>query len=288
MAACLPEARVHAGPDAPACDYAVLWKPPPAVFQRQPRLKALFSLGAGVDGLLAMPSLPADVPLVRMEDAGMADQMIEYALYLALRELRQFRAYGGDQAQARWAPRPARARGDLSIGVLGLGVLGGAVARVLAGFGFTVSGWSRSAVSIDGVRCEHGPAGLDAVLGRSELLLLFLPVTRDTEGLLDRVRLARLPAGAVVANLARGELIDEEALLDALDSGHVAAACLDVARQEPLPPAHPFWGHPRVELTPHVAALTDVAAACEQVARKIRQLEAGKPVTGVVDRAHGY
>lgn len=288
LAACLPEARVHAGPDAPACDYAVVWKPPAALFAKQPRLKALFSLGAGVNGLLAMPSLPREVPLVRMEDVGMAAQMVEYALYVALRRFRRFAEYADAQAEGRWAPRSIRDRHDFPIGVLGLGVLGGAVARALADFGFAVSGWSRTAKAIDGVRCEHGSDGFDAVLGRSELLLVFLPLTGDTEGLLDQERLARLPEGAALANLSRGELVDDEALLEALDSGWISEAYLDVFSREPLPPGHRYWTHPRVRMTPHVAALTPCSVACEQVAGKIRQLEAGEPISGVVDRVRGY
>jgi len=286
--ACLPEARVHAGPGAPACDYAVVWQPPAELFESQRRLKALFSLGAGVNGLLAMPSLPGDVPLVRMEDGGMAGQMVEYALYVALREFRRLPDYRRDQSQARWASQPARARGDFAIGVLGLGVLGGAVARALADFGFAVSGWSRDDKSITGVRCGHGAQGLDDVLESSQVLMLFLPVTGATDGLLGRARLARLPEGAAVVNLSRGELIDEDALLEALDSGRLAAAYLDVFRQEPLPADHPFWHHPRVRITPHVAALTDTHLACMQVAEKIRRLEAGEPISGVVDRLRGY
>lgn len=288
LAAQLPEARVHAGPDAPACDYAVLWKPAPALFERQTRLKAMFSLGAGVDALLALPTLPRSVPLVRMEDAGMAAQMVEYALYVALREFRGLRDYAEAQASARWAPRPARARSDFRIGVLGLGVLGGAVAHALADFGFDVTGWSRSPRDVARVHCVHGAATLDAVLARSELVLLFLPATAETDGLLDRARIARLPRGAAVANLSRGELIDEDALLEALDAGAVGAAYLDVFRHEPLPADHRFWRHPRVGITPHVAALTDIGVACAQVAAKIRRLEAGAPVSGVVDVDRGY
>ena len=288
LAACLPMARVHAGPDAPACDYAVVWQPPAELFERQRRLKALFSLGAGVNGLLAMPSLPRDVPLVRMEDGGMAAQMVEYALYVALAELRRFPDYRRAQSQARWSPQPARARGELTIGVLGLGVLGGAVARALAEFGFAVRGWSRSARSVPGARCSHGAQGLDDVLAGSQLLMLFLPLTDATEGLLDRARLAQLPVGAAVVNLSRGELVDEGALLEALDSGRLAAAYLDVFRQEPLAPGHPLWRHPNARLTPHVAALTDTRVACLQVADKIRRLEAGEPISGVVDRLRGY
>ena len=288
LAACLPEARVHAGIDAPACDYAVVWQPPARLFEQQSRLKALFSLGAGVNGLLAMPSLPRDVPLVRMEDGGMAAQMIEYALYVALRELRRFPGYERDQSQQRWSPQPARARGEFAIGVLGLGVLGGAVARALADFGFDVSGWSRAERSIQGVHCEFGAHGLDNVLARSQVLMLFLPLTRATGGLLDRDRLAQLPAGSAVVNLSRGELIDDDALLEALDCGCVGAAYLDVFHQEPLPGDHPFWRHPNVRITPHVAALTDVHLACSQIADKIRRLQAGLAISGVVERLREY
>ena len=288
LSACLPEARVHAGPDAPACDYAVVWQPHAGWRERQPRLKALFSLGAGVNGLLAMPSLPDNVPLVRMEDGGMAAQMVEYALYVSLRELRRFPDYARDQAHPRWSPQPARARGDFAIGVLGLGVLGGAVARALADFGFAVSGWSRSTRSVPGVRCVHGARGLDDVLATSRLLIVFLPLTGATENLLDGARLAQLPAGAALVNLSRGELVDDDALLEALDSGHLAAAYLDVFREEPLPADHAFWRHPRVRITPHVAALTDMHLASMQVAAKIRRLQTGEPVTGMVDRLRGY
>lgn len=288
LAALLPEATVHAGPGAPPCDYALVWKPPPELFAVQTRLKALFSLGAGVNGLLAMPALPGGVPLVRMEDAGMASQMVEYALYVALRQFRRFPAYRHEQESQAWSPLPARTRADFRIGVLGLGALGGEVARALAAFGFTVSGWGRTQKAIDGVACGHGDEGLGRTLAGSELLLVFLPSTDATQRLLDARRLRQLPVGACIANLSRGEVLDEDALLALLDDGHIAEAHLDVFHQEPLPAGHPFWQHPRVRVTPHIAALTDPAIAAAQVARKIRQLEAGQPVTGVVDRRRQY
>ncbi|WP_460832831.1 2-hydroxyacid dehydrogenase [Lysobacter humi (ex Lee et al. 2017)] len=284
----LPDARVHAGLGAPPCDYAVLWKPPATVFAEQPCLKAVFSLGAGVDGLLAMPELPRGVPLVRMEDAGMAPQMFEIALYTALREFRGLRVYARDQAERRWSPRPARARVDFRIAVLGLGVLGGAVAKALAEFGFDVIGWSRGARDVPGVRCMHGPDALDGVLGASELVVLCLPSTASTVRLLDRDRLARMRPGAALLNIARGDLVDEAALVEALDAGRLGAAYLDVFQHEPLPVDHPFWSHPRVHVTPHVAALTDVELAAEQIAAKILRLQAGLDVTGIVDPARGY
>ncbi|QWP75363.1 glyoxylate/hydroxypyruvate reductase A [Lysobacter sp. K5869] len=288
VSALLPEAIVRTGIDAPPCDYVIVWKPPAELFAAQTRLKAIFSLGAGVDGLLAMPALPADVPLVRMEDGGMAPQMIEYALYVALRRLRRFGDYERSQAQASWSPRPARPRGDLRIGVLGLGVLGGEVARALAQFGFRVSGWSRTPKSIQHVACESGDAGLTRMLAHSEVLLVFLPSTPATQGLIGRDFLRMLPAGACIANLSRGEILDEAALLAALDDGRIDEAHLDVFAHEPLPPAHPLWRHARVRVTPHIAALTDPVIAAEQVVGKIRRLQAGLPITGVVDRRQRY
>lgn len=288
LAVCLPEARIHTGDEAPPCDYAVLWKPPEGLFARQPRLRAMFSLGAGVNGLLAMPTLPRDVPLVRMEDCGMAAQMAEYALYVALRGFRRFAEYAQAQREGRWAPQSLRLRCEYRIGVLGLGVLGGAAAAVLAEFGFRVTGWSRTAKVLPGIRCLHGGATLDRVLADSDLLLLFLPLTEATRGLIDRARLERLPVGATLANLARGEILDESSLLEVLDSGRIGEAFLDVFQHEPLPPEHPFWSHPRVRMTPHVAALTPYAVACAQVADKIRLFESGLPVGGVVDRVLGY
>lgn len=288
LSSALPEATVHVGPDAPACDYAVVWKPPHALFATQKRLKAIFSLGAGINALLAMPSLPRDVPLVRMEDAGMADQMVEYALYVALRQLRHFDQYERDQDARVWAPKPARSRWDLAIGVLGLGALGGKVARALADFGFSVSGWSRTPRAFDGFASEHGVDGLDRVLARSHLLLILLPLTDSTRGLLGHERLRKLPAGACIANLSRGELLDDDALVALIDSGHVAQAYLDVFDPEPLPQVHPYWSHPRVRMTPHIGALTDPSIAAMQVAEKIRRLEKGQAITGVVDFERMY
>ena len=284
----LPGADVYVGQDAPLCDYAVVWKPPASMFSVQRRLKALFSLGAGVNGLLADPSLPRDVPLVRMEDCGMAAQMVEYALYVALRHYRRFPFFEQAQQRRQWAPQPLRLRSEFRVGVLGLGILGGAVARALADFGFTVSGWSRTAKSIPGVQCHHSASGLDAVVSSSQVLFLLLPLTKETKRLLDRHCLEKLPTCSVVANLSRGEVVDDRALLEALDTWRVAEAHLEVFEHEPLARDHPYWKHPRVRLTPHIAALTPYAVASRQVAEKILRLHAGEAISGVVDRARGY
>ena len=284
----LPEANIYVGHDAPSCDYAVVWKPPDNIFDSQRSLKALFSLGAGVNRLLAYPSLPQDLPLVRMEDCGMAAQMVEYALYVALRHYRRMPFYEQAQLNGHWSPQPLRLRSEFHISVLGLGVLGGSVARALADFGFTVSGWSRSPKSLPGVRCGHGISELEAILSGSHAVFLLLPLTSETAGLINRRRLEQLPIGSVVANLSRGEVVDDGALLSALDGWRVAEAHLDVFEHEPLAPGHPYWTHPRVSLTPHIAALTPYQVAAGQVAEKIRRLQAGDKVSGVVDRARGY
>jgi glyoxylate/hydroxypyruvate reductase A len=288
LAQCLPEARLHVGDDAPACDYAIVWKPHDHLFAVQTKLKAIFSLGAGVNGLLAMPSLPRNVPLVRMEDGGMADQMIEYALYVALRKLRRFADYGRDQQAGRWMPLPARARHELRIGVLGLGALGEKVARALAGFGFAVTGWSRTPRNVAGLATDHGDEGLGRVLAQSDLAVILLPLTDSTRGMLNHARLQQLRVGASLANLSRGEVVNDAALLAALESQHIDEAHLDVFEQEPLPSGHPYWSHPRVHMTPHIAALTDPRVAAREVAEKIRRVEAGLAITGIVDFARQY
>lgn len=284
----LPEAAIHQGPGAPACDFAVVWRPDPEAFQGQARLKAIFSLGAGVDGLLSIPSLPRHVPLVRMEDVGMAEQMAEYALYVALRHLRRMPKYERDQLHGHWDPQAIRSRASLRVGVLGLGVLGGRIAQSLAGFGFTVSGWSRGAKDLPDVRCLHGADTLEQVFDSSEVLFIALPLTPATFNLLDEDKLFRLHAGSTLCNVSRGGVLSEAALIGALDAGVIAEAFLDVFMTEPLPGDHPFWRRTDIRITPHVAALTPPDAAAEQVVLKIRSMLAGQPVSGVVSREHGY
>ena len=290
LAAALPEAEIRIWEPglAWAADYAALWYPADEVLAGQNRLKAIFNLGAGVEALLKRVRLPPGVPVVRLEDAGMARQMDEYVGWAVLRYFRQFDVYGGQQARAEWTVHRPRKHEDFPVGVMGLGVLGTHIARALLALGFPVLGWSRSPKVLPGVICHAGPAGLDAFLAGSRALVLILPHTPDTEGIINRRTLARLPAGAYLVNVARGGIVVDEDLLAALGSGHVAGATLDVFREEPLPPAHPYWRHPKVFLTPHCSAVTLVDVSTAQVADKIRRLERGQPVTGVVDPGRGY
>ncbi|NLD68623.1 MAG: glyoxylate/hydroxypyruvate reductase A [Limnobacter sp.] len=285
----LPQAQVEGwAPGSAPADYAVGWLDEPGFFDEQTRLRAIFSAGAGVDHLMKQPGLPPQLPVVRLEDAGMGPQMIEYCLHEALRVQRRFDDYAAAQCEGAWRPLPALARTELTVGVFGLGVLGTQVASALAAFGYPVRGYSRSPKAIEGVDCFDERSGLRAFLGACRMLVLLAPLTEATRGLFDAERLGWLPAGAWLVNVARGPLIVDDALLAALDTGQLAGATLDVFAEEPLPPDHPFWRHPKVRITPHVSAMTLVEVSAPQVARKILALERGEAVGGLVDRRRGY
>lgn len=271
--------------DAPA-DYALLWKPPSVFFAEQTQLRAAFAAGAGVDALLDLKP-PATLPLYRLEDAGMGAQMAEYVLATLLRWYRELDRYAAQAAQGEWLPRPPQRKADWPVGLLGCGVLAQPVVAALRQLGFPVQAWARAPRADLGLTVHTGEDGLQTLLRASRVLVLLLPLTPATRGLLDARRLALLPPGACLINLARGALIDESALLQALNSGHLAAAALDVCATEPAEPTHPFWRHPRVQLTPHVAAATLRDEALTQIADKLRALARGERVSGRVG-ADGY
>jgi glyoxylate/hydroxypyruvate reductase A len=250
------------------------------------RLKAVISLWAGVEGIVG--TVPDHVPLCRMVDPGLSRGMAEYVAAHVLRYHVGLDVHLlGQDGVWRNGVFPPLAR-DRTVGVLGLGEIGREVATTLALLGFDVRGWSRRVRDMPGIATYAGEDGLDHVLAASDILVALLPATAETENLLDASRLARLPQGARIVNPGRGSLLDEAALLDALDTGRLAHATLDVFRTEPLPPDHPFWAHPRVTVTPHVAAETRPETASLAVAENIRRGEAGEPFVHVVDRAAGY
>lgn len=282
------EVRVWQEDDVAPADYAVVWKPPLAVLQL-PGLKAAFNLGAGVDAILQHgDALPPSVRIVRLDDAGMALQMAEYVTWAVLRYFRKFDQFALQAQQAQWRFLKPHDRADFSVGILGLGVLGGRIAGALRGFGFPVNGWSRTPKAIDGVRAFAGDAALDDFLAQSRVLVCVLPLTDATRGILNAATLGKLPQGAYLVNVARGEHLVEEDLLTLVQSGHIAGATLDVFRHEPLPAAHPFWQEPRITVTPHIAALTLRGDSLRQIAGKIAALERGEAIGGVVDPARGY
>jgi glyoxylate/hydroxypyruvate reductase A len=287
----LPQAEIYDWtPGAPLADYAVVWAPPQQMLDEQTQLKALFNTGAGVDKLMSL-SIRPDVAVVRLEDAGMGVQMVEYVLHAVTRHFRELGAYEQAQAEARWAYRKPLRRAAFPIGVLGLGVLGQQVAQGLAAFQYTVNGWSRTPREVSGVHCFHGASGLQDFLAASRFLVCLLPLTPDTEGLLNRNTLSRLQPGGYLINVARGGHLVDQDLLDLLDSGHLAGATLDVFHVEPLPGDHPFWRHPKISVTPHTSARTLRDETIAQIAGKLQALSAGADIStlgGVVQRQRGY
>lgn len=267
--------------------YAVVWSPPDALFQTETRLEAVFNLGAGVDRILALPSLP-DIPVLRLEDAGMAAQMAEYVIHHLSGLSRGFFDYAAGQPEATWDPLPAIRHAEWPVGVMGLGQLGSHVAQAVAALGYPVAGWARSPRAAQGIDIFHGADGLQAFLARTRVLVNLLPLTEETAGIIDRELLDRLLPEAVVINIARGAHVVDDDLLAALDSGKVRQVVLDVFHEEPLPGDHPYWKHPRVRVTPHIAALTLEADSVAQIAERLRRMERGEPVSGVVRRETGY
>ena len=286
----LPEAQVRQwSPDnAPRCDYAVCWKPPGAFFAGQDTLRAILNIGAGVDAVIGDANIPPGVPVIRLDDAGMAAQMEEYVAYFALRSLRRMDDYAAQQREAVWKRLTPRTRSSFQVGIMGLGVLGERVATFLRDLGFGVRGWSRSAKSLDGVACFAAGAGLAPFLAGTHMLVCLLPLTDATRGILDRNNLSTLPRGATVVNIARGGHLVEADLIALLDAGHLAGAALDVFPHEPLAADAPLWRHPRVVVTPHISAMTLIDEAMGQIAAKIRALARGEQVAGVIDRGRGY
>ena len=288
----LPEAEVeiwHAGEKNRACDYAVVWSPPEAMLPELAQVKAIFVTGAGVDALLKFnDALPSHIPIIRLEDAGMALQMAEYVTHSVLRYFRRLDEYEVQARAGQWLPLPQHPKEDFAIGVLGMGVLGTRVLEALAPFGFPLRGWSRTEKSMAGVQCFHGAEGLDTFLRGSRVLVCMLPLTQDTNNLINRTNMSKLPQGSYLINVARGAHVAEPDLLSLIKSGHIAAATLDVFRNEPLPAQHPFWQEPRITITPHISALTLRRESVQQIAEKIRKTAQGETAAGVVDRNRGY
>ncbi len=267
--------------------YLAAWEPPDDLAQRFPNLDILFSVGAGVDQF-DVSRLPPDLPVVRMVEPGIVDGMVEYVTLATLALHRDLIDYIARQRARVWEPIRLRSAAGRRVGVLGLGMLGSAVLEKLRGFCFDCAGWSRSPRALDGVRCFAGAGALPDFLARTDILICLLPLTDMTRGILNRELFARLPKGAALVNAGRGGHLVEADLITALDSGHLSAAVLDVAEAEPPPPNHPFWIHPRILLTPHVASMTQPDTAVSVVLDNIRRHQSGEPLRGLVDRARGY
>lgn len=276
------------GPDLPASevDY-IVYAPHGEILDFSPyeNTKAVMSLWAGVETIVTNPTLTQ--PLARMVDHGLTQGMVEWVTGHVLRHHLGMDAHICHQ-NGDWSPVAPPLAADRRVSILGLGALGAACGQALTHLGFPVTGWSRTAKSISGLSCLSGPEGLSTALGMADILVLLLPLTGETENILDARALAQMPKGAVIINPGRGPLIDDDALLSALDAGHIAHATLDVFRVEPLPPAHPYWAHAKVTVTPHIASATRPETAAQVIAQNIAGHEAGQPLMHLVDRSHGY
>ena len=269
-------------------EYALVWFPPKGALKSYPNLKVIFSIGAGIDHLASDPELPKGVPIVRMVEPGLTAGMTEFVLMSVLYHHRFMLDYAEQRRNKVWREIDQVPPWDRRVGIMGLGVLGGDVAEKLVALSFDVAGWSRSPKDLPGVACFHGPDGFIPFLNRSDILVCLLPLTAETTGILDARAFAALPEGAALVSVARGPHVVEADLLAALETGRLGAATLDVFQTEPLPPESPFWDHPRVVLTPHVASLTIPKTASEFVIDNIRRHQAGQPLLHVVDPDRGY
>jgi len=285
-----PDLDFRVWPDAgdlKKVEYLIAWQAPAGFLGELPNLKVLFSSGAGVDHV-DFSAVPAHIPLVRMVEPGIIKGMVEYVSLAVLALHRDFFDYVAHKAAREWNPLevpPASAR---TIGVMGLGSLGCAVLERLATFGFTLRGWNRSPRSIEGVETFAGADQLQPFLAGCDVLICLLPLTPATKGILNRELFAALPRGASLVNVGRGPHLVDADLLEALDSGQLSRAILDVTDPEPLPPGHPFWAHPRVFVTPHVASMTQPETAAPVLLENIRRHQRGEALRDVIDRGRGY
>jgi glyoxylate/hydroxypyruvate reductase A len=268
--------------------YAVVWAPPAGAIARFPRLKAVVSVGAGIDHVLRDPDLPRHLPILRTTGPEMVQRLREYVALHVLTHHRQLAVTDANQTRGVWqqiVTPPAQRR---RVGVMGLGHIGGQCALTLAALGFDVAGWSRSPKSLPGVETFAGPQGLAPFLARTEILVCLLPLTPETKDILNARTFAALPRGAAIVNAGRGGHLVEADLLAALDGGHLSGATLDVFRTEPLPPDHPFWSHPRIRVTPHIASYIDPATGAGVVAENIRRYEVEGRLADISDAVRGY
>jgi glyoxylate/hydroxypyruvate reductase A len=287
----MPELDVRVSPqigDPADIETALVWKAPPGELAALPNLKLITNLGAGVDPILADATIPPHLPVARLGDEVMARMMAQFVTMCVLRHYRDLGRYASQQRDRSWRYELPRASHEVPVGIMGIGLLGGAAARMLAGIGFPVAGWGRAPRAIEGVETFHGASGLAPFLARTEILVCLLPLTSETRHIVNRDVLYRLPRGAKLVNCGRGGTVDEAALLTALEDGQIAEATLDVFETEPLPATHPFWQMDQVLVLPHIASIAVPEIAARDVVENIRRLRAGQALLNIVDRARGY
>lgn len=275
--------------DASVIDYAVTFRPPPGLLASLPRLKAVFCLGAGVDGILLDPGYPKHIPLIRFVDPSLSGEMAQYVVLHVLMQHRAAQYFLDSQKESKWRQRMlTRPTENSRVGILGLGEIGTECGERLRDLGFPVTGWSRTRKDVAGIKSYAGADELDAFLSQCDFLVCVLPLTPDTRHILNAATFAKLPKGAYVINVARGGHVNEPDLIAALDSGHLSGATLDVFETEPLPVTSPIWRHPRIIATPHIAAITSPVVAAQSVIDGVASMERGVIPANRVDLSRGY
>ena len=268
--------------------YAVVWAPPTGALARHPDLKAIVSVGAGVDHVFRDAELPAHLPILRTTGPDMVQRLREYVALHVLAHHRELMATSDRQARKEWQLFVTPTAPKRRVGIMGLGRIGAACAQTVAALGFDTAGWSRNPHQIDGVTTYHGADGFDAFIARTDILVCLLPLTDQTRDILNADLFARLPKGAAIINAGRGGHLVDADLLAALDAGHLSGATLDVFRTEPLPKDDPLWSHPRIRVTPHIASYIDPETGASVVARNIRTFEAEGTAPDIAETARGY
>lgn len=288
LQAALPDTQIEIWPDLASVQdvsFAVVWKQPQGSLASLPNLRAIQCFGAGVDAILSDPTLP-DLPIARIVDSHLTQSMLQYLDGIVSYYLLRLDLFGYQQQQQIWKPKSPRRIENIT--VLGLGELGGAAAQHFAQKGYQVCGWSRTQKQLPDVSCYHGEAGLKAATAKADLIICLLPLTASTENMLNHAFFSALKAGAILVNVARGAIVDDTALLNALTNGQLQAACLDVFRQEPLPKEHRFWAQPNILITPHISAVTNVDTAVAQIVENYQRSQRGDTLLNLVDMARGY
>ncbi|MCQ1834626.1 2-hydroxyacid dehydrogenase [Neorhizobium galegae] len=275
-------------PDPDAVTYSVLWRPTTGSMRPFRNLKAIVSLGAGIDHVLADEQLPTHVPIIRTVGTDLTQRMKEYVALHVLRHHRELPAIQANQARQLWEQIVVPPATQRRVGVMGLGNLGAVAADLLKQIGFEVRGWSRSPKDLPGIQCFSGAEGFGAFLEGTEILVCLLPLTESTRGILNADTFNRLKRGASIVNAARGPHLVDSDLVEALNSGQISSATLDVFHVEPLPNTHPFWTNPKITVTPHVASLIDAPTGSKIVAKNIRTFQETGTVADLADAKRGY
>ena len=267
---------------------AIVWKHPHGSLSHYPNLKCIASFGAGVDFIFEDPDRPFDVPITRVVDDFLARDMTEHVITVIMAHLKNIKQYVRDQGNHSWDPKQYTRISDHSVGIMGVGTLGSHLAKALLNMGFKVTGWAKHPKRLEGIPVYHGEGSREEFLAQSSILVCLLPLTPETHHILAHKNLSLLPRGAFLINVARGGHLAEEDLIPLLDSGQLSGACLDVFENEPLPEEHPFWDHPRIQITPHVASVSDPKAVVPQLASNFMKLQQGLPLMHQVDLQQGY